>query len=1096
MSSSITATFVFTDRVDSTAVAARLGPEASEALRQTHLRLLRGAIASSGGSEVKDLGDGLMVVYSSPSRALAGAVGMQQAIERHNRTGGERLAVRIGVGAGEAVEDDGDYFGDPVVVAARLCAAAAGGQILAGDLVRSLVGRHATQSFAAVGSLELKGIPEPIEAVSVLWEPTDTEGAVPLPGRLVGAATNALFGFFGRAPEVAALDEARKRAHATRRCQVVFVAGEPGIGKTALLAQVARKAHAEGTTVLFGHADEDLGVGYQPWIEAVSGLVRADDGEVLDALPTAQRAALTRVIPSIATDAGGVANADTERLLLLEGTTELLATASRAAPVLVVFDDLHWVDAASLQLLRHVIASSTPMEVTIACTYRETDLGHGDPLTNLLADLHREANVTRIALAGLEDVDVVELMAAAAGHDLDDAGLGLAHALRRETDGNPFFTAEILRHLGETGRIVLGDDGRWTVAGELDELALPTSIRDVVGRRVARLGKEAMRVLRLAAVIGRDFDVRLLASIADVSEDQLLDLLDAAVIGAVLIESPDGNRYRFAHALFQHILYDALSATRRQRAHQRVAEVLERRGGDDAAAFAELARQWIAATRPSDLEKAFAYARRAGDAARDALAPDDAIRWYGQALELASRHTPPDEELRAELLIALGSAQRQAARAEHRVTLLEAVAIAERLESQDLLTNAALEFVSGLGTLVGDDDAKRVIRAALDTLSSHDTPTGALLLAALALTHDGATEWQARRELSLQALDAARRAGDDRTLIRVILQTMNTLATPDRIAECMADVERAVAVADRLGDPELRALSRRVLVDVRYHQADAVGIDAAIAEFTRLAEDLGLALERAMNAMLIAGHVVLAGRLDDAEIANNKALELGTAAGVPEASAMFGAIVYLIHRYRGELDEVADLLVDIVRDNPSIAVYRTTVINVLSEVGRLDEARERLAHEARHGFELPYDSTWLGSMANLADAAATLGDHTTSQILIDRLTPFAAQVVWLGFFHNGAIARPLARLATLLTNHDEAEKLFAIAHDVHERLRAPYWIARGQLDHADLCLVRRASGDVARVQQLARSAQATATEYGFASLEDRAAVLLETSALK
>ena len=178
----MTATFIFTDLVDSTATAARLGPDAAEELRQTHFRLLRGAIVGSGGTEVKNLGDGLMVMFSSPSRALAGAVGMQQAIHHHNRSDGEPLGVRIGMSAGEAVEEDGDFFGDPVVEAARLCAAAGAGQILAADLVRLMVGRHATQTFVEVGPLELKGIPEPVDAVEVLWEPAQTAGSVPLPG--------------------------------------------------------------------------------------------------------------------------------------------------------------------------------------------------------------------------------------------------------------------------------------------------------------------------------------------------------------------------------------------------------------------------------------------------------------------------------------------------------------------------------------------------------------------------------------------------------------------------------------------------------------------------------------------------------------------------------------------------------------------------------------------------------------------------------------------------------------------------------------------------------------------------------------------------
>ena len=658
----MTATFVFTDLVNSTATAARLGPAAAEELRQTHFRLLRGAVLASGGTEVKNLGDGLMVMFSSPSRALAGAVGMQQAIEHHNRSDGEPLGVRIGVSAGEAVEEDGDFFGDPVVEAARLCAAADGGQILAAEIVRMMVGRHATQTFVEVRPLALKGIPEPVDAVEVLWEPTVLAGSITLPGRLVGAASDALFGFFGRSSELVVLEEARKQARTTIRCQAVFVAGEAGMGKTALVAQVARKAHGDGSVVLFGRADEDVGISYQPWIEALSTLVRDGDPEWLAGLRSAQRTALGRLVPEVGSNADRVADLDTERLLLWEGTTEFLAAASRHAPVLVVLDDLHWADTASLQLLRHVIASTTAMNLTIACTYRETDLARGDALTKLLADLHREAHVTRIALAGLEDTEVVELLGAAAGHELDDTGVGLAHALRRETDGNPFFTGEVIRHLGESGGIVLGDDGRWTVADDLTEIGLPSSVRDVVGRRVERLGDEALRVLCLGAVIGREFDISALARLADVDEDPLLDLMDTAVAAAVLVESEVADRYRFAHALIQHTLYDELSPTRRARAHQRIAENLEAHPtGADAAALAELAHHWVAATRPADLEKAVGYVRRAGDAARDALAPDDAILWYQQALDLLARQSSPDEHERAELLADLGTAERQAA---------------------------------------------------------------------------------------------------------------------------------------------------------------------------------------------------------------------------------------------------------------------------------------------------------------------------------------------------------------------------------------------------------------------------------------------------
>lgn len=1093
MSSSVTATFVFTDLVDSTATAARLGPDAAEELRQAHFRLLRGAVVASGGTEVKNLGDGLMVMFSSPSRALAGAVGMQQAIEHHNRSGAEPLGVRIGVSAGEAVEEDGDFFGDPVVEAARLCAAAQGGQILAAELVRLMVGRHATQTFVAVGQLVLKGIPEPVDAVEVLWEPAAVAGSVPLPGRLVGAATDALFGFFGRAGELGALDEARKTTHTSQRCQVAFVAGEAGMGKTALVAQVARTAHSDGSIVLFGHADEDVGISYQPWIEVFKTLIRDGDAALAAGLPSAQRAALARLVPEIGSDTDRVADPDTERLLLWEGAIELLAAASRRAPLMVVLDDLHWADTATLQLLRQVIASTAPMDLTIACTYRDTDLTRGDALTKLLADLHREANVARIALAGLEDNELVDLIAAAAGHELDDAGVGLAHALRRETDGNPFFTAEVLRHLGETGAIALGDDGRWTVADDLDKVGLPTSVRDVVGRRVERLGDEALRVLCLASVIGREFDISLLATLAEIDEGSLLDLMDTAVAAAVLVESATADRYRFAHALIQHSLYDELSPARRARAHQRVAETLETQATtEDVATLAELAHHWVAATRPADLDKALSYVRRAGDAARDALAPEDAIRWYEQALDLLNRSSAPDQHQRAELLAALGAVQRQASHPAYRETLFHAAALAREFDDTEVLVRAALGFFTSWASgNVGDDEVKPVIRAALDAVGSDPTPNRARLVATFAAAFDASLEWKARRELSREAVETARVAGDDATFVEVFDATMLARATPDHRDDFIDDVGHAVMMADRIGDPLLRDRIRYAMMWAKYQQADIAGADAVLAEMEALTEMVGLPYLRWQYSTLVTGRLLLAGRSDEAEPANERALEVGTAVDAPEAFGTFGAVLFVIRMQQGRLGEMADLLIDVARDNPSVAVLRAAVAELLCQLGRIDEARERLVAEAAAGFDFPYDVTWLASMCDLLDVAATTGDHGAARTLVERVAPFASHVVSpTAVLVRGAIARPLARAATILGDYKQAEEWFATAHDIHARLQAPFEAARGQLDHADLCVARRADGDLERARDLTTTAAATAAEYRCAGLAKRAAALL------
>ncbi len=149
----------------------RLTPEIAEELRQTHFGLLRTAVSAAGGTEVKNLGDGLMVAFSSLIRALACAVAIQHAVERHNRRTAQPMAIRVGLSHGEATEDDGDFFGEPVIEAARLCAHAEGGQILTSAVARALAGRHATQEFVAIGEVELKGLPDPVEVVEVRWAP-------------------------------------------------------------------------------------------------------------------------------------------------------------------------------------------------------------------------------------------------------------------------------------------------------------------------------------------------------------------------------------------------------------------------------------------------------------------------------------------------------------------------------------------------------------------------------------------------------------------------------------------------------------------------------------------------------------------------------------------------------------------------------------------------------------------------------------------------------------------------------------------------------------------------------------------------------------
>ena len=287
---------------------------------------------------------------------------------------------------------------------------------------------------------------------------------------------------------------------------------------------------------------------------------------------------LSRLVPALFDRVPGCpapreGDPETARYLLYASAAGLLEGMSEQGPLLLILDDLHWADAPTLSLLRHVVRSSTDASVMVVGTYRDSDLSHDHPLATLLADLHREPSVSRLKLSGLEPEDVLALMEATAGHGLGEDGERLSQEITREAAGNPFFAVELLRHLRESGAIREEDGGRWELVGELAELGLPQSVREVIARRVTRLGPEARTALSAAAVIGREFEFDLLLSVLDMTEAELLDLLEVATAAALLKEDgPRAGRFAFSHALVEYALYEDLGVTRRARLHRRVAE--------------------------------------------------------------------------------------------------------------------------------------------------------------------------------------------------------------------------------------------------------------------------------------------------------------------------------------------------------------------------------------------------------------------------------------------------------------------------------------------------------------------------------------------
>ncbi len=621
---------LFTDLVGSTELLTRIGQEAMERVRREHFALMREAIAEQRGTEVKTVGDAFMVAFDTATAAVASAVGMQV---RQRTRGREQKAngvqMRAGISFGEVDEDAGDYFGIPVVEASRLCAKAEGGQVLAADVVRMLA-RGSTVQFKSVGALELKGLQEPVPASEVLYELPKEE---PFLARTP---------FVGRGAEVAKL---RAKLEAARQGQggLVMLVGEPGIGKTRTIEEFCAESRDSGATVIVGRCFEgDWAPPYGPFSEALAELahiarpeeLRADMG--FGAAPLARLVpAIRDVLPDLPEPAALAPNE--EQFRILDAVSQLLLAQSKRAPLLLVLDDLHWADAGTLAMLRHVARFVRQGRILILGAYRDVELDRQHPLAEALSALRREVEYERLLLKGLGEGEVGELLEAIAEHE---AAPAFVHAISQETDGNPFFIREVLLHLVEEGKLVRVD-GRWTSSLTVAEMSIPEGVRQVIGRRVSRLSPAANRLLSTASAFNGPFRFAVAGAAAVLADAEALDAIDEALDAQLIVAGTDPETYAFAHALIRHTLYAEMNPSRQVRLHRQLAEAMEQtlgaRAGDHAA---EIAYQYHRSAALPGSERGVVHALAAADRAEAAYAWDQAVSYLKMALELMEKDDP------------------------------------------------------------------------------------------------------------------------------------------------------------------------------------------------------------------------------------------------------------------------------------------------------------------------------------------------------------------------------------------------------------------------------------------------------------------------
>ena len=626
-----TATILVTDLVGSTELRVALGEERADGLRREVDARQAEAVAAHGGTLVKGLGDGVLALFTGAAEAVAAAVAVQQAAHTVGQRAGAPVQLRVGVSAGDVSLEDGDCFGTPVVEAARLCAQARGDQILVADVVRVLARGRGGHVFDREGTLTLKGLADPVDAWSVVWTPV-TEGT----GLRQGSP------YVGREHERATARELLERVRAGHGA-TLLIAGEPGIGKSRFVTELCQES--PDVQLLWGGCHDGDVIPVAAFAEAVTEWARHTDRElvataagtdaaVLAGLAPALREVLPDLLPASAIPP------DEAAVRLQDSLCQWLDRLAAVAPVVFVLDDLHWADDTTIRLLRGIARSARSRRVLVVGTYRETDLGRSHPLADALPLLRREVEPTKIALDGLDATEVGDLLRLMAGHDVPAA---FAELLADQCNGNPFFIRETLLHLWEEGRIAQ-QDGTWVATTQ--ELGIPEGVREVLGRRLARLSPVANRLLAIGALFEVAFPLPVVCDVTDIDENEALDAIDEALTAQIVRPSGQFDTYAFTHALFRHTLVSELNPSRQVRAHRAVAEALEKRirGVPTPAQAALLARHfWRSAALPGG-ERGVPYALQAAAHAEESTAFREAYDLFVIARDLLE---PGDERERS-----------------------------------------------------------------------------------------------------------------------------------------------------------------------------------------------------------------------------------------------------------------------------------------------------------------------------------------------------------------------------------------------------------------------------------------------------------------
>jgi len=913
--------------------------------------------------------------------------------------------------------------------------------------------------------------------------PTAASSRLPGPLRLTSPRP-----FVGRSAEMAILDDLWAQAVRDGR-RVALVQGEPGSGKTRLAREVAQRAAQAGAGVLYGGCEPSLSSPYQAFAEALEQLAERNPAVIAEVVRGPRGRELAQLLPHLAPEPPVAPYAITTepgggRHRLHVAVTQALAAYARTMPVVLVLDDLHWADAPTLLLLRHLSRTGADVPLLILATFREVEAESAPDLADTLADLRRHDGVVRVGLTALRPTEIAEYLESVAPAAGRDELAQLAGALAELTGGNAFLVSELAQHLADA-RVLGAVENATAPAGALDAVGVPQGVREVVGQRLVHLSPAAREVLELAAVSGRAIELAVLRAAARQTEESLVASLDEAAHSHMLEEVP-GPRiaFRFRHELLRRAVADRLQPARRAVLHLRIAEALETlHGAADDRRVNDLAFHFTAAASLAGSDRAVRYGLRAADAAMRSFAYDDAAGRLQGVLDLGIA----DPVTRAQALCDLGSALHRAGRAPQALDhYAAAAAVARATGDGQLLATAALGFEDACWR-PGIEDARAVAlpAEAMDRMPGGDSALRVRLLAslsrALAIRGDhvaAARHWG-------EAVAMARRVGDRRSLAVTLYHAAFTRGSRSPAA-IVASLTEACDLLTAPADIDLRQEVEMFRLGFVLETYDMEEFRRGMDAFLAAAERAGQPFYLNVVAHVLSTLALCDGRFDDAESLATQALETSRQLD-EDASQIHGIQMFTLERERGRLARVAPVLRTVARGDRG-AAWGPALAVLLAELGMRDEARRELQRLAADDFAgVPRRGLWLAGMIYLADACALTDATPLAPRLYAELQGLEGVnvVIGHGIACYGAADRFLGTLAAMSRDWDAAERHFEAALEQNTRLGSPTWLAHTCHQYAVALLRRGGDGDAARARELLRDALAVARRIGMATLAAR-----------